>query len=203
MIKAVIFDFGRVISAQKPPSLFKEYEQDLGIASGTINPTMFGSKAWRKLLVGRITSEEYWDTIAPHLNLHTAAAVASFRQRYREDEAINEGVVQIIHKLFGRFRLGVLSNCPPGLTKWLREWEILRFFDAVLCSGDEGLVKPDPAFYELALARLQVAPDEAVFIDDTSGHVLAAQRVGMRGVLFTTSDQLAVDLGRLLGECAL
>jgi epoxide hydrolase-like predicted phosphatase len=203
MIKAIIFDFGRVISAQKPPSLFSAYEKDLSIPPGTINPVMFGSKAWRKLLVGRITTDEYWQAIAPQLNLSSAAAISSFRKRYRQDEAVNEGVVQIVCQLRGQYKLGVLSNCPPGLADWLREWEILHLFDAVLCSGDEGLVKPDPAFFELVFDRLRVAPDEAVFIDDTSGHVLAAQRVGMRGVLFTTSEQLKIDLARLLGSGAL
>jgi hypothetical protein len=48
MIKAVIFDFGQVISAQKPMSLFRGYEEELGIEPGTINPIMFGSPAWEE-----------------------------------------------------------------------------------------------------------------------------------------------------------
>ena len=50
MIKAVIFDFGRVISAQKPMSLFQGYEEELGIEAGTLNPIMFGSQAWEDAL---------------------------------------------------------------------------------------------------------------------------------------------------------
>jgi hypothetical protein len=63
MIKAIIFDFGRVISAQKPMSLFREYEEELGIAPGTLNPIMFGSPAWEDALVGRKTSEEFWQAL--------------------------------------------------------------------------------------------------------------------------------------------
>ena len=55
MIKAVIFDFGRVISAQKPPSLFLRYEVDLGLAPHTINAIMFDSPAWQDALLGHKT----------------------------------------------------------------------------------------------------------------------------------------------------
>jgi putative hydrolase of the HAD superfamily len=45
MIKAIIFDFGRVISAQKPISLFRRYEDDMGLTPGTLNTIMFDSRA--------------------------------------------------------------------------------------------------------------------------------------------------------------
>ncbi len=198
MTKAIIFDFGRVISAQKPLSLFRRYERQLGLAPGTINPIMFGSEAWQEVLVGRITSDEYWGRIGPLLGLHTPEAIAAFRRQYHADEAVNDGVLDIIRRLHGRWKLAVLSNAPPGLADWLADWEILDFFDVVVCSGDEGLVKPDPAIFRLALERLGAAPQEAVFIDDTLGHVQAARDLGLHGILFTTAQALAVELDDLL-----
>ena len=200
MIQAIIFDFGRVISAQKPPSLFHTYEQQLGIRPGTINRIMFGSPAWQEALLGRITSDDYWRAIAPELNLNTPDAISRFRRQYRADEAINEGVVAIIRKLCGRYKLGVLSNCLPGLAGWLDDWRILDLFDVVLCSGDEGLVKPDPAFFQQMLDRLQVAPEEAIFVDDYPGHVEAAGALGLGAILFTTSEELEDDLAGVLGN---
>jgi epoxide hydrolase-like predicted phosphatase len=199
MIKAIIFDFGRVISAQKPLSLFRRYERDLGLEPGTINPIMFGSEAWQEVLVGRITMDEYWNTIGPLLNLHSPEAIVAFRQRYYRDEAISEGVLQLIRRLHGQYKLAVLSNCPPGLADWLADWRMLHYFDVVVCSGDEGVVKPDPAAFGLVLERLAVEPEEAVFIDDTLGHVRAARELGLHGIHFTTAEALASDLGNLLG----
>jgi epoxide hydrolase-like predicted phosphatase len=200
MIKAIIFDFGRVISAQKPMSLFRGYEEELGIEPGTLNPIMFGSQAWEDALVGRKTSQEFWHTIGPQLNLHTAEAVDGFRQRYRADEALNEDVASLIQKLHGRYKLAVLSNSPTGLAHWLREWGLYGCFDVVFCSGDEGIKKPDPAAFEITLKRLSVAPAEAVFIDDTVRHINAARSLGIRGVLFTTAEALEEDLDRLLAR---
>jgi HAD superfamily hydrolase (TIGR01509 family) len=87
--------------------------------------------------------------------------------------------------------LAVLSNSPPGLSNWLREWDLLDFFDFVFCSGDEGIVKPDPAVYLKTLKRLGVKPDEAVFIDDTAEHVEAAQTLGLHAIHFTNAAALA------------
>ena len=68
----------------------------------------------------------------------------------------------------------------------------------VFCSGDEGRVKPDPAAFNITLKRLGVLPFEAVFIDDTDGHVKAARKLGIHGILFTTAEALALELKDLL-----
>jgi epoxide hydrolase-like predicted phosphatase len=200
VIKAVIFDFGRVISAQKPPSLFRTYEEDLGLAPDTINTIMFQSEAWEEALLGRKTVEDFWQAIGPELGLKASAEIEAFHHRYHADEAINEGVLPLILRLHGRYKLAVLSNSPRGLTLWLDSWKILDLFDVVFCSGDEGIVKPDPRAFAQTLERLGVKPEEALFIDDTPEHVEAGRALGLRGVLFTTAERLEEDLTDLLGE---
>jgi len=198
MIKAVIFDFGRVISAQKPPSLFRRYELELGLEPDTINRLMFDRRAWQNALLGRLTEAQYWEAVGPDLGLTSQSEIDAFRRRYRRDEAINTAVVNLIRRLHGRLKTAVLSNAPPGLEEWLKEWQIRELFEVVFCSGDEGLAKPDPAAFETVLARLEVAPEEAVFIDDTLEHVHAGQRLGMPGLLFTTAEALAGQLAEIL-----
>jgi putative hydrolase of the HAD superfamily len=198
MIKAIIFDFGRVISAQKPLSLFHRYEDELGLEPGTINSVMFDSQAWQKALVGRKTVEEFWYEIGPELGLNSHEEIDAFRNRYWADENINANVLKLIQKLHGRYRLAVLSNAPPGLSQWLADWRILDFFDLVFCSGDEGVVKPDAMPFEVTLERLGVQPGEAVFIDDTMENVEAARKLGLHGILFTTAEELEDELNLLL-----
>jgi epoxide hydrolase-like predicted phosphatase len=198
MIRAIIFDFGRVISAQKPPSLFRRYEEDLGLQPHTINTIMFDSRAWQDALLGRKTMHEFWHAIGPELGLNSPDAVDAFHRRYHSDEAVDSGVVHLLRQLHGRFKTAILSNSPPGLAQWLVDWEIHDLFDSIFCSGDEGLAKPDPAAFQMILQRLDVKPEEAVFIDDTIEHVLAARRLGLRGILFTTAEELARQLERIL-----
>ena len=198
MIKAIIFDFGRVISAQKPPSLFRSYEKDLGLQPDTINQIMFESNAWQDALVGRKTMEAFWHAIGPELGLDSPKEIELFRHRYRNDERINEDVLHLIQQLRGQYKLAVLSNSPPDLTQWLADWSMIDLFDIVICSGDEGLVKPDPAVFEVTLTRLEVKPGEAVFVDDTVENVEAARRLGLHVILFTTAETLKGELDGLL-----
>ncbi|NNG07990.1 MAG: HAD family phosphatase [Desulfobacteraceae bacterium] len=198
MIKAIIFDFGRVISAQKPPSLFRSYEDELGLEPGTINFIMFDSEAWQEALVGRKTVEEFWYEIGPELGLNSSDEVDAFCHRYHADEAINEGVLDLIHRLHGNYKLAVLSNSPPGLAQWMADWKVLHPFDVVFCSGNEGIAKPDIKAFELTLERLGVKPNEAVFVDDTREHVEAARKLGLQGILFTTAEELEKELNLFL-----
>jgi HAD superfamily hydrolase (TIGR01509 family) len=80
----------------------------------------------------------------------------------------------------------------------LAEWGILDLFDEVFCSAVEGLVKPDEAAYILMLKRLGVLPSEAIFIDDTAGHVEAAQKLGIHAILFTDAAELQNKLNHLI-----
>jgi putative hydrolase of the HAD superfamily len=198
LIKAVIFDFGRVISAQKPVALFRVYEKALNLAPDSINRIMFESRAWQDAMIGRISATDFWQRIGPELGLHSRAEIDAFRRRYHADESINRDVLRLIRQLYSRYKLAILSNHPPGLVNWLSDWGILDLFDVVYCSGDEGRVKPDPAAYHSTINRLGVLPQESVFIDDTSGHVEAAQSLGLFGIIFIDAKQLERDLNRLL-----
>lgn len=197
MFEAVIWDFGRVISAPKPPATFCRYEEELGLAPGFLNRIMFGSPAWQETLVGRRTLDDYWQAIGPMLGLQTAGEIDAFRRRYFGDEAPNAGVLDLIRQLHGRYKLAVLSNAPPRLSVWLSGWDLLDLFDVVVCSGDVGVAKPDPAIFRIALERLAVEPQAAVFIDDTLGHVEAARALGLYGLHFTGPEALAGELKTL------
>ncbi len=69
-------------------------------------------------------------------------------------------------------------------------------FDDVLCSGDVGLMKPDPAVFRLSASRLGVEPADCAYVDDMERHVVAARSVGMRAHRYTRSAH--VDLLRFL-----
>jgi len=200
MIKAIIFDFGRVITAQKTRSLFRSYETELGLNPDTINPIMFESQTWQDALLGRKTAEEFWYLIGPELGLNSVDQVNRFRLRYHADEAMNPAVMDLIRKLHGRYKLAILSNSPPGLNQWLADWKINDLFEVVFCSGDEGIIKPDPAAFKLTLERLGTESGETVFIDDTREHVEAARELGIHGIVFTAAEALISELKKVLGS---
>ena len=72
-----------------------------------------------------------------------------------------------------------LTNMPseawPAVTALSPAFACLR--DTVV-SGDEGLVKPDPAIFRLAAERAGMAPDELLFIDDSAANIASAAALG-------------------------
>ncbi|HWD73101.1 MAG TPA: HAD-IA family hydrolase, partial [Actinomycetota bacterium] len=80
--------------------------------------------------------------------------------------------------------LGIVSNFEAWLEGMLIEMEVAPFFAFMVISGKEGVEKPDPAIFRLALERSGVAPEEAVFVGDHPRlDVEAASQLGMTGVL--------------------
>jgi 2-haloacid dehalogenase len=70
----------------------------------------------------------------------------------------------------------------------------LKHFDGMVISGHEGVIKPDPAIYELLCERYAIEPTDAVFIDDNESNIEAADRLGFHTVLFTNPDDLSTRL---------
>ena len=158
---------------------------------------MFDSPLWEQALVGELQMEEYWQAIGPELNLNSPDKVEEFRQRYHSDEKPNQEVVDLINTLEGRYRLGIVSNHPPGLEEWLKEWQLLEQFETVVVSGEVGVAKPDEHIFRLALERLGIDTADAIFIDDTEEHVVAARSLGMIGHYFNSASALAGHLREL------
>jgi len=81
-------------------------------------------------------------------------------------------------------RLGLVSNFEEWLERLLEQLGVTRFFQVRVISGVEGIEKPNPAIFRLALARAGVEPEESVYVGDSPEFDTApAEALGMLGVL--------------------
>ena len=71
-----------------------------------------------------------------------------------------------------------------------REEAFFARFRDIVVSGEEKMMKPDPALYYRALDRFGVKPAEALFVDDRKINVDGAEAVGMKAHLFTEAAGL-------------
>ena len=76
----------------------------------------------------------------------------------------------------------VLSNWSAetfyGLEKsMIDEYPFLKNFEGLLISGEDKLIKPDPAIYKLAIKRFNLVPEKTVFIDDKIENILVASKL--------------------------
>lgn len=93
----------------------------------------------------------------------------------------------------------MLSNSFVGAREREEEaYDFSEICEFTMYAHEEGLLKPDPAFYLLACERLDVAPHEVVFVDDKQVCVDAARELGMQAVRFTDTAQTIADIERCL-----
>jgi putative hydrolase of the HAD superfamily len=88
--------------------------------------------------------------------------------------------------------LGVVSNFEEWLELLLETLEVTRFFSVRVISGAEGMEKPDPRIFRLALERTGMLPRESVYVGDSpSFDIEPARAVGMFAVLLDRRDRHA------------
>lgn len=87
------------------------------------------------------------------------------------------------------FRLAVVSNWEPSLAQTLERLGIRHYFEAVVTSAVEGIWKPDPALFRIALERLATPAEAAVSVGDhLERDVMSARHAGLRAVLLDRFD---------------
>ena len=72
----------------------------------------------------------------------------------------------------------------------------LASVDGAVVSGDERLLKPDPAIYRVLLTRYGLAAEDCLFVDDSVANVEAARAVGMQAIHYREPMDLASEMRR-------
>ncbi len=121
---------------------------------------------------------DFWDVYCGHLNLELATYFGNLRPRYQT---------------------ALLSNSFDGAR---REEEARYHFselaDVIIYSHEVGMAKPDPRIFALTCERLDVQPDEVIFLDDVERHVAAANAYGIHAIHFRDNAQAIADMQALL-----
>jgi len=73
-------------------------------------------------------------------------------------------------------------------------YDFLGWFEGILVSGEEKMIKPDPRIYQLTLKRFSIDPNTTIFIDDRKENVAAAEKFGIHGIHFSTPGKLRLEL---------
>src|SRR6266403_606073 len=92
---------------------------------------------------------------------------------------------EVLTRLAGEYRLGVISNADGKIAEVLNRCGIAGCFESITDSGMVGKEKPHAAIFEAAINSLGVAPEDSLYIGDVySVDYLGATRFGMQAVLF-------------------
>jgi epoxide hydrolase-like predicted phosphatase len=198
-IKVVFWDLGGVLVRTEDRSKREQWEHRLGMEPRQLDRLIFGGEAGRKAALGEFSVEEVWESVRRELDLSQAEA-QQLAQDFWQGDDLDEELVAFIRGLRAQFLTGLISNAWLELREMLEShWHIDDAFDDLVISAEVGLLKPDPAIYRLALERLNVEANRAVFVDDFTQNIAAAADIGMHAVHFTSPKQAVIDVNELIG----
>ena len=93
------------------------------------------------------------------------------------------------------YRTAMITNNVAEFREFWRPMVPLdELFDVVIDSSEVGMRKPDPRIFQLSLDQLGgIEPRRSIFLDDFLGNVMAAEALGMRGILVEEAYTQAID----------
>ena len=195
MPTSVIFDVGHVLYDWNPRILYERLfddEQALDVFLDTV-----ATKDWHfQHDAGRPFAETSAELSARYPE--HAAMIALWGPRFSEQiPGPMPGMVALVDELDAAdVPLFAITNFSGEFFAPFRAREAAMFdrFRDIVVSGDEKLVKPDPAIFRLALDRFGLRAEQAYFVDDTAANVAAAQALGIRSHLFRGAEPLRAEM---------
>jgi HAD superfamily hydrolase (TIGR01509 family) len=143
---------------------------------------------------GYISHDEYLSSMAELIDTQPEEVEKISRERFIR----NDPLVDYVRSLRPQYKTALLSNVGYSVMGTLfTEKELTGLFDAVVLSGEVGMVKPYPEIFELTASRLGLRPEECVMIDDLPKNTEGAERVGMKGLVYGSVRQIKTDLNDL------
>ena len=197
-IRAVIFDLGGVLVRTAD---FGPREGLAAMYDMTLNELMdlvFDHEAGRHAQLGEVTYEQHWEYLRQKLEL-SSDELQSFQKIFWSTDFVDLELIDTLRSLRSTHRTALLSNAFSDLRKMVTErMKFADAFDEMIISAEVGMMKPDPAIYLLAAERLNVPPQQVVFVDDMPRNVEGAQGVGMHGIQYKDNPQVLAELKVLL-----
>ena len=196
-IDTVIFDIGNVLIPWNPRWLFRKILPDDAAVERFLTEVDFNT--WN-------AQHDAGQLIAQGIAEHGAKfphyqyLFQAYFDRWEETiaEPIHDSVALARRLRAGGYRTLALTNFSTETFPRARRLNaFLDEFEGIVVSGEERLMKPDPAIYRLLCERYSVDPVRAVFIDDVAHNVEGARRIGMHAIQFMSAEQLLEDLGVL------
>lgn len=190
MIKNIIFDMGGVLVNFTP----KEHLRALGFDGDAIDrltEIVFNSPIWLELDRGTYTNRQAAERyIKAHPEFAHEIAL-TLNGTYDYMLSVKEDSADFLKQLKKEgFRIYVLSNFSlEGYEYILPRFDFLKYVDEKVISSHVKMIKPDTAIYKHMLEKLDILPEESIFIDDAQANLGPAEVLGIHTVLFTTLDE--------------
>jgi len=125
-------------------------------------------------------------------------ALEEYLKGYERSVTIEKETYTVLEKLHSEYKLGLITNFayPPFFHKIIEKFNLKRFFDAIVVSGEVGWAKPNPKIFHIILSKLNLKPEKCIFVGDHPEiDIMGAKNVGMKTILLSKEkSSLYADL---------
>lgn len=190
----VVFDVGNVLIHWDPRRLYRQLFDDPAKVEWFL--THVCPSAWNlELDRGRAYGEAIAERIA--MFPEYAAEIRAYDEQWDEMVAgAIEGSVSSLERLraAGVPLYAITNFSRTKFDHATKRFPFLLKFHGIIVSGDEGLVKPDPAIFQLFLKRFRLSARDCLFIDNSAANVESARKLGMAAHHFRDPETLEAAL---------
>src|SRR5882757_9003223 len=193
----IVFDIGAVLIEWNPRHLYRKLFADEAamevflaeVCTHDWNLSMDGGKPFAEGIAEKVAEfphheplirafDERWEEMAPH---------------------VIDGTVEILKRLKDRGdKVYAITNfSAEKFAVAQAKYPFLGWFDGVIVSAHEKLLKPDARIYRLLESRFGLSLPDCIFIDDNAGNVAGARAVGMRAIHFESPEQARRELAEM------
>jgi putative hydrolase of the HAD superfamily len=194
--RAVIFDFGKVLSALPDVDAHTALVEAAGVPDAVFEEHYWAHR--HAYDAGALNGETYWQSVAEGAGFVLSAEKLA---RLHHHDCLMWGNLNASMLDWAKalqragFKTAILSNMGEvNLAYMRRSFEWLADFTYLTWSCELRTAKPDPAIYQHTLERLGVNGPEAMFIDDIPANIAAARSLGIDAILFEDVLQLRKQL---------
>jgi epoxide hydrolase-like predicted phosphatase len=199
-IRAIIFDMGGVIILTCDNSSRIALARRMGISLEELTNAVFNSESAIRSEEGEITKNEHWKIVLRSFGKESVKDVSVYDEAFWAGDCIDRELMEYILFLKKNYKIGFLSNAFKGAREWVEShFHFLDVFDLTFFSYEVKMRKPDPRTYQLVCKRLNVLPEEAIFIDDMPANIESARLAGLTAIQYMNKIQLKSRLAELLG----
>lgn len=196
--QAVIFDIGGVLLQTTDWSRHRKWEERFSAQKSGLYEVIDRAGVDYLATTGKMPEPEMWQQVGVALSLQDEELL-EFIDDFWSGGELNLELAQFLHSLRPRYKTALLSNAWSGAREAVtRIFRLNEFADVMFFSAEEGVAKPDSAFYHVAVNWLGVPPSDIIFVDDNFENIEAADAIGMHAILYKDTAQTIADVKRCI-----
>ncbi|MGQ0632824.1 MAG: HAD family hydrolase [Sporichthyaceae bacterium] len=197
-IRAVAFDIGGVL-VPTPLGEFAKVDTEYGLAAGTAMSLFRGGSLFAQCETGVLPFADFCAGAVAGIGAEQGIAVPAERLAQMMGTVMGGTVIPGMIDLVGEvkaagLRTALLSNIYRELAGWIDGIFPGGEIDLNCSSYVVGERKPEPGIYLELIKRLDLPPEQIVFVDDFPENIVAARAQGLSTILFTDEAQCRAEL---------